>query len=105
MVEKRWLLYIILSGDNKLYTGITTDLQRRVCQHLLAKNGAKFFRGRTPKAVVYAEFHTDRSSASKAEYAVKQLPRSEKETLSKNLPENTLHYLQQLSLPIPLLLL
>jgi putative endonuclease len=72
-----WLVYMILSSDGSLYTGITNDIARRYSQHG-GKNGAKFFRGRQPQKLVYVETGHDRSSASKREIAIKKLPRQEK---------------------------
>ena len=72
-----WQVYIILCSDNSLYTGITTDLQRRFCQHASGK-GAKYFRGRKPLQIVYQESGHTRSTAGSREIAVKSLLRSEK---------------------------
>ena len=47
--KKNWYVYIIESTDESLYTGITTDVDRRFQQHLNSKGGAKYFRGRRPK--------------------------------------------------------
>lgn len=75
-----WYLYIIETEGGRLYTGITTDLARRFEQHVSGK-GARFFRADPPLRMVYSQSHPDRSTASKAEYAVKQLSRKEKLTL------------------------
>ncbi|MFA6162382.1 MAG: GIY-YIG nuclease family protein [Methylobacter sp.] len=72
-----WQVYIILCTDNTLYTGITNDVARRFNQHA-DKQGAKYFRGRQPKQLVYVEPGHDRSSASKREVVIKKLPRLEK---------------------------
>ena len=72
-----WYVYIILCSDNSLYTGITTDLQRRFAQHA-AGRGAKFFRGRQPLQVVYHESGHTRGSASARETQIKGLARREK---------------------------
>lgn len=76
-----WLIYMIRADDGCYYTGITTDLARRWRQHSTGKNGARFFRGRRPEAVVYIEPGHDRSSALKREAAIKKLLRSEKQLL------------------------
>jgi putative endonuclease len=47
--EKNWYVYIIESNDESLYTGITTDVERRFQQHLNHKGGARYFQGRKPK--------------------------------------------------------
>ena len=72
-----WKLYILRCGDGTLYTGITTDVEKRFAVHQSGK-GAKYTRGRGPLALVYSEECGDHSSALKREYAIKQLPRSEK---------------------------
>ena len=80
-IENLWTVYIIRADDDSLYTGITTDLQRRWLQHSGLRGGAKFFRGRKPLALVYAEPGHDRSSASRREAAIKRLSRPAKEIL------------------------
>ena len=66
--------------DGKLYTGITTDLERRVDQHG-GGFGAKFTRGRGPFEIAFSSVVGDRSRASKLEWRVKRLRRSDKERL------------------------
>ncbi|UTA46495.1 GIY-YIG nuclease family protein [Simiduia sp. 21SJ11W-1] len=78
--SKLWFVYIIETSDQRLYTGITTDVQRRFEQHAMGR-GAKFFRGRRPVRVCYRESHPDRSSASKREWHIKQLSRRQKQQL------------------------
>ena len=75
-----WQVYIILCTDNSLYTGITTDIERRLAQHGSAC-GAKYFRGRRPRRVVFLEGGHTRSTASKREAAIKKLPRADKDRL------------------------
>ncbi|MEH6503107.1 MAG: GIY-YIG nuclease family protein [Cycloclasticus sp.] len=77
-----WYVYIIEASDDTLYTGITTDLDRRFKQHLTG-TGAKYFKGRTPQRFVYTEGEHDRSSASIREAAIKKLTRQEKLQLIK----------------------
>lgn len=72
-----WLVYIIRASDGSLYTGITNDMQRRWQQHCNGQ-GAKFFRGRSPEALVFIESATDRAAASRREAAIKQLTRADK---------------------------
>ena len=67
-----WQVYIILCSDESLYTGITTDVERRFAQHL-AGTGAKYFRGRSPRRLVYLELGHDRSSAGRREAEIKGL--------------------------------
>ena len=73
-----WYVYMIRASDDSLYTGITTDVQRRFNEHCSPDKGARFFRGRKPLEVVYTETHPDRSSALQRESAIKKLSRSEK---------------------------
>jgi len=75
-----WFVYIILCSDNSLYTGITTDLNRRLRQHANG-TGAKYFRGRHPLQVVYLENDHSRSSAAKRESRIKAMNRADKELL------------------------
>jgi putative endonuclease len=72
-----WQVYIILCSDNSLYTGITTDVERRFRQHA-AGRGAKYFRGRQPVQVVYLEHNHSRSSAASREARIKAMERDEK---------------------------
>jgi len=72
-----WQVYIIRCSDDSLYTGITTDLQRRFDQHA-AGRGAKYFRGRQPQQIVYKESGLTRSAASSREREIKDLERSGK---------------------------
>lgn len=78
-----WQVYIIRCSDKTLYTGITTDMERRWRQHS-SQRGARYFRGRAPVAVVYLEPGHDRSSASRREVAIKKLQRAEKERLIRS---------------------
>jgi putative endonuclease len=79
-----WFVYIILCSDDTLYTGITTDLQRRFDQHASGR-GAKYFRGRLPEEVVYQESGHTRSSAGRREVEIKNLDRTGKLTLISSL--------------------
>ena len=83
-----WYVYIILTEKNKLYTGITTDLERRFQEHLTQKRGAKFFRSDRPRKIVYSQVFENRSSASKEEAAIKKLTRKQKEHLIKQSPND-----------------
>lgn len=73
----RWVLYLIECRDGTLYAGITTDLERRFAQHL-AGTGARYTRSHPPARVVASMAFADRSTASKAEAALKKMPRSQK---------------------------
>ena len=76
--EKEWWVYIVAGSDESLYTGITTDRERRIAEHNDLKKGAKYTRNRRPVDLVYSEMHPDRSTASKREYEIKKLSRAEK---------------------------
>jgi len=75
-----WSVYIILSTDNTLYTGITVDVPRRIDQHATGK-GAKYFRGRQPEQLVYVEPGHNRSSATKREIDLKKMNQEQKSHL------------------------
>lgn len=75
-----WQVYIILCSDDTLYTGITTDIERRLSEHASGR-GAKYFRGRRPQELLYLEGGHDRSTASRRELAIKGMKRAEKESL------------------------
>lgn len=84
-----WSVYMILCSDDSLYTGITTDIERRLGQHA-SQRGAKYFRGREPGPVVYLEGGHNRSSASKREAEIKKLsPHSKRELIASKC--NNLH--------------
>ncbi len=76
-----WFVYIVRCSDGSLYTGITTDPERRMAQHGGRSGGAKYFRGRRPVALVYLESGHDRASATRREAAIKRLGRAAKERL------------------------
>jgi len=72
-----WFVYIIEASDSSLYTGITTDLDRRFQQHATGQ-GAKYFKGRRPVKFVYSEKVDNRSRASIREASIKKLTRLQK---------------------------
>lgn len=67
--------------DGTIYTGITTDLSRRVDEHNSSSKGAKYTRVRRPVELIYSESYCDKSSASKREYQIKQLSKIQKLSL------------------------
>ncbi len=72
-----WYVYIVECSDGSLYTGITTDIEKRINTHNKGK-GARYTKTRLP-VVLRAYFDGfDRSTASKEEYRIKQLTRQEK---------------------------
>lgn len=77
-----WFVYILRCADNSLYTGVTTDINKRLAQHNgIDKNGAKYTQARRPVELVYQETSQSRSGACKREYEIKCLKKSQKETL------------------------
>ncbi len=78
-----YFLYVVRCADDTLYTGITTDLDRRMAEHnsTRSKAGAKYTRARQPVAMVYSKKYKDRSSAAVAEAAMKKLSKEEKLSL------------------------
>ena len=76
-METTWYLYILRCGDGTLYTGITTDVEKRLEAHRSGL-GAKYTRGRGPLELVYREECGGHSEALKRERAVKHLSREQK---------------------------
>ena len=76
-MDNTWKLYILRCGDGSLYTGITTDLDRRLDEHRSGK-GAKYTRGRGPLEMVYSEECGNHSDALKRELEIKALSKAEK---------------------------
>lgn len=81
VAETPYILYILRCADSSYYTGITTNVSRRVEEHRNSVRGAKYLKGRGPLSLVFEQVVGDRSAASKAEYRVKQLLREEKRAL------------------------
>ncbi len=67
-----YFVYIVKCADNTFYTGIATELERRIEEHNGSDKGAKYTRVRRPVSLVYSEEYPDRSSASKREYEIKK---------------------------------
>ena len=82
-----WSVYIIRCDDDSLYTGVTTDLERRFREHSGLRRGAKYFNGRKPREVAYSENGHDRSSACRREAAIKKLSRQDKLSLICSKPQ------------------
>ena len=77
MADAGWQVYIIRCSDDSLYTGITLDVERRLTEHGGAR-GAKYFRGKRPRQLVYLEGGHTRGSACRREAAIKKLTRAAK---------------------------
>lgn len=73
-----WSVYIIRCDDGTLYTGVSTDVERRFREHLGRPRGAKFFNGRKPLEVAWREGGHSRGSACRREAAIKKLSRDAK---------------------------
>lgn len=72
-----WYVYVLRCGDGSLYTGSTTDVQRRLREHQRG-TGARYTRSRPPVELAYTEAAADRAAAQRREAAIKKLPRTEK---------------------------
>ena len=80
-MESTWYLYILRCGDGTLYTGITTDVEKRLETHRSGK-GAKYTRGRQPLELIYREVCGSHGDALRREMQIKKLSREEKLTLT-----------------------
>ena len=70
--------YIVECADGTLYTGWTTNVQKRVKAHNEEKSGAKYTKAKRPVKVVYYEGYETKEEAMRREYAIKQLTRKQK---------------------------
>ena len=75
-----WTVYVARCGDGSLYTGVTTDPDRRLAEHN-SGDGSSYTRSRIPVVMVYWESAKDRSGALRRESAIKRLSRAQKEEL------------------------
>lgn len=80
----KWYVYIVECADGSLYTGISTDVQRRLLEHNFSFKAAKYTRSRRPVRLVWSKEVTDRSEASIEEYRIKKLSRKKKLALIKS---------------------
>ena len=79
-----YYVYMVKCADETFYTGIATELERRIEEHNSSDKGAKYTRTRRPVVLVYSEEFPDRSSASKREYEIKKkMKRADKLNLIK----------------------
>ncbi len=79
--SSEWFVYMLRCADNSLYTGVTTDVERRLKEHNEEKAGAKYTRAKRPVVMVYEESAESRSAACQREYQLKKLKKHEKESL------------------------
>jgi putative endonuclease len=75
-----WWVYVLRCRDGTLYTGVTTDLVRRLAQHN-AGTASKYTRSRRPVAMVYREAAAGHGAALRREFAIKKLSRAAKDAL------------------------
>lgn len=87
-MENSWYVYILECSDETLYTGITTDLERRVEEHNTSLLGAKYTRGRRPVKMVYFCSLSNKSEAQKEEYRIRNLSKSEKNKIINGVLED-----------------
>ena len=73
-----YYLYVVRCSDSTLYTGITTDVARRIMEHNQSPKGARYTRSRRPVELIYTECFENRSKASRAEHRMKSLSRPKK---------------------------
>ena len=78
-----WSVYLLRCSDGSLYTGIATDVSRRLTEHAEGDKGAKYLRGRGPLELVFDRKIGDRSLASRIEHRVKRFPKAYKEDLGR----------------------
>lgn len=86
MQQNNWFVYILRCQDNSLYTGVSTDCERRLHEHNHTTRGAKYTRARRPVTLAYTEAATDRSSAQQREAQIKRLNAAQKEALIASAP-------------------
>lgn len=79
---KAWYLYLLECADGSIYTGITVDVAARYAAHATGR-GARYTRSHPPVRVLASFEYADRATASKAEYAMKQLTAAEKRALAR----------------------
>lgn len=85
-MRKEWYLYILRCRDKSLYTGITTNIKRRLAMHANGR-GSRIVRSKLPVKLVYKEKHKTQSQALKREIEIKQWPRKRKLALLQNKKE------------------
>jgi len=78
MVKRIYYLYILKCKDGTLYTGITTDLKRRIAEHNSSNLGARYTHSRRPVKLVFSKNFRNRSTASSEEMRIKKLTRADK---------------------------
>lgn len=82
MAKKEWFLYLLECEGGSIYTGIARDVEARYAQHLCGK-GARYTRANPPRRILATFAYPDRSTASKAEWEIKQLTAAQKRALCR----------------------
>jgi len=77
----KWFLYVLQCSDGTYYTGVTTNIGRRLSEHNASSKGARYTKSRRPVKLVCWTTFDDRSTAQKAEYKFKRLTREQKELI------------------------
>lgn len=77
-----YVVYLLRCKDGTFYTGVTTDMNRRLKEHNSSTRGAKYTKSRRPVTLVYQEISASRSEAQKREYVLRHLSRAEKMRLA-----------------------
>ncbi len=92
-----WSVYLLRCADGSLYTGIATDVSRRLAEHADGGKGARYLRGRGPLELIFHQKIGDRSLATKIELRVKRFPKAHKEDLGR-LPRRIEELVKQITL-------
>ncbi|MDO6706716.1 GIY-YIG nuclease family protein [Photobacterium sp. 1_MG-2023] len=79
-----WSVYLIRTRCNRLYCGVTTDVNRRYSEHQTGKKGARFLKGKGPLTLAWSAGVGDKRKAMQLEYKIKQLTKPVKEALAAN---------------------
>ena len=81
--KKLWFVYMVRCADGSLYTGISTDVKRRVYEHNNTRRGAKYTRSRRPVYLAYSRRCRDKAEALVSEHGFKRMSKAEKEEFIK----------------------
>ena len=83
-MDQTWFVYLLRCADDTLYTGVATDLERRVRQHNgELVGGSRYTRVRRPVSLVWSEAVSDRAEAQRREAEIKKMPREDKLALAQ----------------------
>jgi putative endonuclease len=77
-----YVVYMLRCADATFYTGVTTDVERRLTEHNTSKKGAAYTKARRPVSFWYSEAQPDRSTALRREYVLRKLSHQEKKALA-----------------------